>query len=202
MGSQGNGLISRSIIHHVSYALKTTAPENILVGIAWSGPDRYDFYADCDLSPIKKNIDEWMENPTRFNKHSDKKWVILNYSWRNEIAKKYYSTFHSDIGSLIYTIEHILRVQWFLKLHNIKYFMTTYTSEVLTPQCNHHPDLKPLYEQIDFDTFLPIEGIYEWCRDYSELPFITEGDNHPSALQHQRFTKEVILPFLNKKEYI
>ena len=202
MGSQGNGLISRSIIYHVSRALKTTTTDNILVGIAWSHPDRHDFYSDADPSLFEKNIDGWMENPTTFSKTSDKKWVILNHSWSNDFAKQYYSTFHSDIGSMIYTLEHMLRVQWFLQVKQIRYFMTTYTSNVFYDQCSTHPDLKPLYEQINFDSFLPVKGIYEWCRDYSKLPFPTEDDHHPGTDQHSMFTTQVILPFLKEKEYI
>lgn len=203
MGSQGNGLISRSIIYHVSRALIAIPPEDILVGIAWSGPDRHDFYSDGDLpSYLGPNKDGWMENPTRFNKSAQRKWVILNHNWTNKFAKDYYSTFHSDIGSMIYTLEHMLRVQWFLTLKNIKYFMTTYTSEVFSESCKDHPDLKSLYEQIDFDNFLPIKGIYEWCRDYSNLSFLSPGDFHPSPEQHKLFTEQVILPFLKEKEYI
>lgn len=203
MGSQGNGLISRSIIHHVSRVLTTTPPEDILVGIAWSGPDRYDFYGDGDLfTTLGPNKDGWMENPTRFNKGAHKKWVILNHNWTNSYAKQYYSTFHSNIGSMIYSLEHMLRVQWFLESKKVKYFMTTYTADVFSDQCSTHADLKHLYELIDHNKFLPVEGIYEWCRDYSNLPFPNLGDKHPSTEQHKVFTDNVILPFLKEKEYI
>jgi hypothetical protein len=44
MGSQGNGLISKKIIYTVDKELKKTKPEDILVGIMWSGIDRHDVY--------------------------------------------------------------------------------------------------------------------------------------------------------------
>ena len=198
MGSQGNGLISRGIIYEVTRLLEFTNHKDILVGIMWSSPDRFDFYKKDEI--CFPNVDEWVENPTGFINEETKNWVILNHHWKNNYAKQYYGNFYDQTGSLIYSLEHILRVQWFLKLHNIKYFMTTYTSEVL--QNINQPDVKYLYDQIDFDYFLPTVGEYEWCQDYSGLKFPHPGDNHPSSEQHKKFTGQVILPFLQQRKYI
>lgn len=200
VGSQGNGLISRRIIYTVTEVLKTTAPEDILVGIMWSGPDRYDFFKEN--VKFNSNIDTWVENPTGFVKDADKNWIIVNHSWRNEFAKKYYSTFHSTVGSVIYTYEHILRVQWFLKLHGIRCFMTAYTSEVLHNWYIEHHEVKYLRDQIDLDQFLPVRGEEDWCRDDSGIPFDNPGDFHPNKKQHKAFTDLVIVPFLQNKNYI
>ena len=196
IGSQGNGLISRKIIYQLTEILKNNDPADVLVGIMWSGPDRYDFYREN----IKiDNIDGWMENPTAVVP-DQKNWIILNHMWRNEFARSYYSTFYSAVGSLIYSYEHILRVQWFLKLHNIKYFMSTYTAEVF-PAYKTNIEVTYLYDQIDFDQFLPVDGEFEWCRDYSGLAF-PKNDNHPTSAQHAEFTQKVIVPFLQHKNYI
>ena len=141
-----------------------------------------------------------MKNPTKFIPDSASRWTILNQGWTIPLAKNYYRHFHDMIGQYIYSYEHILRTQWFLKLHNIKYFMSTYTNEVL--QETTHPDVKHLHDQIDFKQFLPVTGEYEWCRDYSGLDFTVKGDNHPSSEQHQLFTEQIILPFLKEKQYI
>lgn len=199
MGSQGNGLISRRIIYNLTQLIKKINSENILVGIMWSGPNRHDFYSSQDYVLDK---DTGMENPTRFVKDATGSWTIINQCWRNELSLQYYGNFYDHIGSLIYTYEHILRVQWFLKLHNIKYFMTTYTNEVFPTDQITNNNVQHLYEQINFDQFLPVQGEYEWCRDYSGLEFPVKGDNHPSTQQHQRFTKQVILPFLQQKDYV
>ena len=198
MSSQGNGLISRSIVYHVSQALKETDTKDLLVGIVWSGPDRWDFY--LEQPPAFSAHDGWMSNPTGFTKN--KNWVILNHGWTNNFAKMHYSTFHDSIGASIYTLEHVLRVQWFLEKHKIPYFMGTYTGEVLPKYLSTHSETQHLYDQINFDNFLPVEGVYEWCRDYSRLPFIVPGDKHPSTQQHKIFTEQVIVPFLTRKKYI
>lgn len=196
MGSQGNGLISRKIIYQVTEALKTTLPDDILVGIMWSGPDRHDFYANKDVLFTSDQHTEnmWMENPTKFIKDSKGAWVILNHHWNLDLAKMHYRYFHNTIGAEINTYEHILRVQWFLKLHNIKYFMSTFTSGVLNPVFKNHPDIKHLHNQIDFDNFLPVTGEYEWCN----LDSKKTGILHPTSEQHFEFTQQVILPHIKK----
>ena len=43
-GSAGNGIISRTIVHAVITALKSYKPEELLVGIMWSGYSRHEFF--------------------------------------------------------------------------------------------------------------------------------------------------------------
>ena len=200
MGSQGNGLISRRMIYQVTEELKKFKAEDILVGVMWSGPDRHDFY---HTEKIHFNIGEpWMENPTKFVKNTPGHWSILNHNWRNDYAVNYYKNFYDQDGALIYTLEHMLRLQWFLKLNNIKYFMTTYTSEVLHPRVKTHPEIEYLYNQLDLDKFLPVTGEYEWCMEHLPDDFIMPGDKHPSIKQHTAFVESIILPFLKEKQYI
>ena len=196
--SQGNGLISRKIIHQVTKALETIPAENLLVGVMWSGPDRHEFYLPGVA--FQSDVDICKENPTRISKETNNCWIILNHHWENDYVKKYYGTFHDDIGSLIYTYEHILRVQWFLKLHKIKYFMTTYTNSIfpLKKSVSIHSDTRDLYNQIDFDYFLPIDGQYEWAQQ-SDLPFGTVDTFHPTVAHNKKFTNEIIIPFLTDK---
>ena len=195
LGSQGNGLISRKII----YQTQKNLGNEIVVGVVWSGPDRHDFY----LNPIENlNVSRSMENPTTVIDNSVGGWIITNPYWKDSYSKLYYSKFHSSIGQIVYTYEHILRTQWFLEKLNIKYFMGTYTGEVFSANYLSHPEVNHLYNQFDRSTFLPVDGIYEWCRDFSNLEFPVKGDNHPSSDQHKLFTEQVIVPFLKEKNYI
>lgn len=200
MGSQGNGLISRRILYRLNEELKTTKAEDMLVGIMWSGPSRHDFYHSDN---VYFDVSEpWLENPTKFVKNTPGYWAILNNNWQNTYARNYYKNFFDPIGSFIYTLEHILRVQWFLKMHNIKYFMSTYTSEVFPNECMIHPEVSYLHEQVDKSKFLPIVGEYEWCVEHLPNDFMAPGNNHPSNIQHKAFTEQVIVPFLKEKQYI
>ncbi len=188
MGSQGNGLISRSIVYECS----RTKHNELLVGIMWSGPDRHDFYNT--RVHYERNIDWWMDNPTGFVKGQPPSWVICNVHWQNEQSKNYYKNFHDNTGAYISTLEHLLLAQMYLKTNNIKYFMTTYMDEVLPKFLIKNPHTEHLYKQIDFDNFLPVSSMYEWCDKSSGLPFPKKDISHPSTEQHKAFVDKVVWP--------
>jgi hypothetical protein len=188
----------------VSEALKTTPAENILVGIMWSGFTRHEIFLDETIN--FNAVDGAVLNPVKFINDTsiDRHWLILNHGWKNEYAKRFYSDF-SFVGSIILTIEHILRTQWFLKNHNIKYFMTTFTSETIPKDFINHPEINYLYEQINFDYFLPILGEFEWCNNIQENILIHTWPpnwSHPSQAQHKNFVENCVLPFLQNKNLL
>lgn len=200
MGSQGNGLISRRILYNVMKELEKNDPKDILVGVMWSGPSRHDFYHKKPIAFEK--VAPWIENPTKFVPDSPGAWALVFHSWENDYSRTFYKNYYDFIGSLIYTLEHILRLQWFLKYNKINYFMTTFMEEVLPKIIYEHPDLSYLASQIDKNHFLPVTGEYEWCKDNMPNAFPYVGDKHPGIEQHIAFTKQVIIPFLEKKKYI
>ena len=217
MGSQGNGLISRGIIYGVSEALKTHKPEDILVGIMWSGTDRHDFRC-TDPSQLQFVIDKafngWIENPTGFIKDIPKQWVILNHGWsdpttnhKNKEAEYYYRYFHDRIGGVISTLEHMLRVQWFLQQNKMKYFFTTYTDYVLEHSIIESIETKHLYDMLDFDHFLPVTSEYTWCVENTKYSHLWNDLNrtwweHPKTAMHLEFVDQVIMPWLTEKKYL
>jgi hypothetical protein len=200
LGSSGNGLISRKVIYEVSQALKEYAPEEILVGVMWSNRDRSEFYTRDKLE--YENLDGWRQNPTNFIAGANKSWNLLHWGWKNHQSKLYYSTFHDNIGSLIYTYEHILRTQWFLKINNIPYFMSNITEEIFNNGIVKELDVNHLHNLIDRSSFLPVKGEHEWARDFSGLPFADDDSFHPTSAQHNLFVEKVIVPFLKEKQYI
>ena len=211
MGSQGNGLISRGIIYDVTQALKTHRPEDILVGVMWSGSDRHDFRCTDPnlLGFVTKQIKNgWMKNPTGFVKDATPNWVILNKRWDNPEAEAYYRTFHDNIGSSIYSIEHVLRTQWFLQSRGVPYFFSDYIDNNLVAVENlQHDEVKYLYEQIDRSQYLPVTSEYNWVRNNSKLLHLwpteaLKGPWHPKTEHHKEFTDQVIMPWLQLKEYL
>jgi hypothetical protein len=205
MISQGNGIISRKLIHKVIELLKENSADNLLVGIMWSGITRVDFYNDTNPMYHPSVLQEkfrHFDNPTGFVDDKSKHWVIFNHNWNIPNCQEYYKIFDSVLFQQIQTIEHILRTQWFLEKHNIKYFMSTYTGEVFDKKLLNHLEVEYLYKQINFDTFLPVIGEFEWCRDFSNFEFPMKGDHHPGSDQHNEFSEQVIIPFLQKKQYI
>ena len=210
MGSQGNGLISKKLIYAVTKSLEIYKPEEILVGVMWSGIDRFDFHSENNYKSTNwgnnahvSNID----NPT--NVAEDKKWYLINPGWNtlddpHPLMESHYRYFHSNIGAVVSTLQSILLTQWFLKEKGIKYFMTTYM-DIFNKYGKHFldsTDIKYLYNLIDFDNFLPIEGCFEYVtRNYPQgMP--TDGGHHPQPDGHEFFVNNAVVPFLEGKEII
>ena len=211
MGSQGQGMISRSVIYAVSQALKQYKPEDILVGVMWSGPDRHEYYMQnsekINWFKDPAYYEGWMENPTAFIEDTPKNWVIMNQGWMKvPTIRTYYQYFWDKTYMQIQTYEHMLRLQWFLQSLGIKYFFTCYTDFVMYPHVyKHNQDTAHLYELIDHDKFLPVSSIYTWLVDNQvQLDYLVHPHphNHPSGYQHDQFVQRVIMPWLRERNYL
>jgi len=200
-GSQGNGIIARKAMYHVHQLLKKHSANEILVGIMWSGFDRAEIYlprsADLQIDSIEKK--GMQENPVTFpDNDTIGKWALLNAHWRFPLARMYYKHVHSSTYGQIVALDNIVKVQNYLKLHNIKYFMSTYTKQTLLFDFKNE-NIQWLWEQVDRTMFLPVEGCFEWANTNMPNDFPIPNTNHPSKKQHREFTKQVILPFLEEK---
>lgn len=204
--SSGNGRISRSIIYGVDKALKTHQPEDILVGIMWSSFSRHDIFKEqVDESKIWHHSDN--VNPTNFVDGADKNWILIHSGQEDTYSTNYYKYFYDDINDIILTLEHILRVQWYLCSKGIKYFMTTFSKGVLpTEKEKNNVNVQYLYNMVDWSKFLPIPSCLEWVEkcpipmDSRELEFPFEY-RHPSTLQHEYFTRAVVIPFIKENYF-
>ena len=251
IGASGNKIISRRVIHRVLKALKTHNPEDLLVGILWSGCDRHSVmlrenprtYDKCTkLQSIPHTYAEFLKEKdvrgaqmvsTNFNTpltigdDTQYNHYILNPHWEDELTVTYYNDFVDALGSIVQTCEDILRTEWFLKKHNIKYFMAeydfdtffyggipdhyaeiaNYDKDCLALRCNaqkykcdvYDPDIKYLYDMIDKDYWLPIDNLGSWVKNVSKFDFRDPEDPHPSTEHHIDFTNQIILPFLKNK---
>jgi len=207
-GAAGNGIISRNVIYNTLQALKKYKPEELLVCILWSGANRHEVYLskhfgkdilDTTIIDYGEDHDE-LSNPTKIVKH--KNFYLVNAHWDDKLSQTFYKYFHDEIGSYIFTLEHILRVQWFLKLNKIKYFMSAYHFDVLPNDPFHlqHSDINYLYNQIDFSEWLSVKNMYEYCST-TGLPKKNRV-RHPTTEMHKAFTNNIILPHLISKGYI
>jgi hypothetical protein len=201
--AQGNGMISRRVMYAVEQALKSHAAADILVGIFWSGSDRHEFYNDHSVTEFVDQM-HW-GNPTSIDRYdpsnkTNKNWVLINPHYIKQYSEIYYRVFHSGIDSEIKTCEHVLRTQWYLEKHSVRYFMGTFTQE--TFHRLDHPEVSWLYDQIDHSVFLPGKGIYDWAVESSGSEFETDDLMHPTSAQNQLFTEQVIWPFLKERNYV
>ena len=204
-GAVGNGLISKSIIHRVSETLNIKSSEEILVGIMWSSFDRFEIYNEKP-NLESNNLGSWYRyycNPQWIADENKRNYIVINPHWKDDFTTAYLKNFYDARGMMIITLEHILRVQWFLKLCNIKYFMTCMGDDldVIEKNSEHCSDIKYLYDLISWDEWLPVKDMNMWSIN-SGLPYRDINDGHPSTIMHESFVNTVILPHLKTKGYI
>lgn len=207
-GAAGNGIISRKVIYHTTEMLKKYKPEEILVGIMWSGFDRGEVYSTKSLDA---NYIDYGEDHVAYcnpvpvvNKHE---YYLTNVHWNDSLTKKYKESMVMEDRIMI-TLEHVLRVQWFLQMHNIKYFMTEYDYDCFdvypyrSDLIKKSADLKFLWEQVDWEKWLPIENCFSFAKFESGFDFARSNDSHPSTEQHKAMVERVIIPFLLDKKIV
>jgi len=125
-------------------------------------------------------------------------WIVLAHHWKHVFNKPYYKIAYDDIYSIIQSLEHVLRVQNFLEKHNIKYFMSTYMDKKVSLGLGRtdKPVVEAMIEMIDWDKFLPVDGEYEWCKEYCYWEPEDKNDQHPPSYQHMEFVDNIILPYV------
>ena len=199
-GAVGNGVISRTIIYNVTHALKSYKPEELLVGIMWSGCYRHEIL----LTEEPPNFENLYAggNPQWVTSKSNAYYYLTNPAWNDGLSQNYYKNFYDETGSQLYTLEHILRVQWFLKSLNIKYFMTKYAEHSINMNTiTGNEELMYLYELIDPEYFLGVDNMDTWAVN-SGISYARPNDSHPSTEHHKEFVNTFIVPHLKAKNYI
>jgi hypothetical protein len=214
-----NALISRNVIYKVNELIKMNHKTNdIVVGIMWTIPMIHERYISDG-----KNDNYMNKSETGFTSVVDnlKNWRILNHDCisSSEDCELYFKIMYNKLQSYVFSMEHILRTQWFLNKLGIKYFMTSYLDifhneknflkmydfSKLTDYKKRNYNLNILkynevdylYEMIDTKRFLPINSMLDWVQDnYSVDGFDELEKLIPNSFGYEKFTTEVILPFL------
>jgi len=203
LASQGNGLISRKLLSTLENLPLIYSSNDIIVGVMWSGIDRYE--------RIIESGDEFIGppyltyNPTYCINPNERRWRIMSHEWiKSEDCLVHYGTFNNKISSMVQTLEHILRVQWYLDICGIKYFMSTYTDIFLDEELMNHIEVRYLYEMVDKSKFLPIKGFYDWNKEHYPIEGFHDikKDWHPNEFGNIKLTDEIIIPHLIKNHII
>lgn len=198
VSSNGQELISRKAIHTVQQLLdEGVESKNIIVGIMWSTEDRRQFYIPngSHLKPVLE------PNPSPSNPHhwpeSDSygKWHLQNVGFMNKFAENYYRNFYDTTQSIVNSYEHILRTQWFLEKHKIKYFMSTINEYTFEGEWKNSAQIDYLKNMVDWDKFLPAQ--LPWVKNNTPQTEVREYF-HPDFDQHRKYTERVIIPFIKK----
>lgn len=206
MAGASNALIARYTIQHVLEALKTYKPEEILVGVMWGIQSVADIYNSNFSIPYQSP-----ENPTPNVRNpisvlGKENFYIVHPFWNDEASTMWYDKFYDPVGSRIIALEHILRIQWFLERHNITYFMSESAMDSLIDnEYLSDPDIKIVYDQIDFSKFVNQEQkktFHRWATFDSGFPPNVENDPHPPTEAHVLYVEQYIVPHLKKRNII
>jgi hypothetical protein len=208
----GNGIISRNVIYNVTEALKKYKPEEILVGIMWSGADRTETFSLESIETTHLGFHGGDENnycnPMSIIGNHNKNYYMTATCWDDTRSKNAKEFMINEVRAMV-TLEHVLRTQWFLKLHGISYFMTEYDYDCFTIHYSENldfisqsPDLKFLWDQVEWEHWLPIKNCLEWVVLHSGFEHDDPNDPHPTTLQHAALVERVIIPFLTDKNIL
>lgn len=226
MGSQGNQMIARNIVHGVEALLAKEVPvKDILVGVAWSGIDRgssYTSLVDPNYFEESSNKAGWMVNPVKFFEESERTvgWKIYNHHWASpmnhlsmseplhEDSKLYYNVYNETSTFAIESAERIHWVQEYLNGKGIDYFFTNMSKQasIFGPATQQIPDnhVKKTIELIDRSKYCEWLGIAEWQANYMNTNVGPDGsyddwiERHPSTYSSYMYVKDQILPHLEK----
>jgi hypothetical protein len=198
----GNAFIVRSIIWQVNELLKQNIKPYVFMQL--TSPDRKEFLLDCD--DVKSETDNNLLvhyipdiMPLHFDPHNakelndNKMWLKHTYE-ENSIMRYHYKYYNNKLSALVETFESVLRLQWFLKLHDIDYkifpgwavlqqWISTRGDYPLDFEFENIAETKHLWNMIDFDNIWfykfkysqvrrfggSFGGITEWSED--NLPF-------------------------------
>jgi hypothetical protein len=105
-----------------------------------------------------------------------------------------------NINSLHVSLENIVMLQNMCKLHGITFYQQYYMKHTYEDidSFKDHDIINYLYDQLDNDTRV-FPSIHEYTKPMGLT--ISEVDVHPNAEGHQVYFKDVLLPFLQKKNF-
>ncbi len=212
----GNAYIVRSIIWQVNELLKQNIKPNVFMQM--TSFDRKELLLDCDdlNSETDRNLQTHyipdiipIHHSPHYAKELNDNKVWLKHSYEEDSVMRYhYKYYHNDESALVESLEHILRLQWFLKGNDINYKMFCgWNLFPMLPQLSKYPiEVRHLWKMIDWDNFWFYKnygGITEWGEQNLSFNdrYVTgerrnkEGfplDQHPSNKAHREFAKQVV----------
>lgn len=210
LSSQGNGHIARKAQYKIFDLLNSgVSPEDIFVGIMWSGPTRMEFFFEEMWED--PGTDGWCPNtgnPSHFIPDAEGSWFITNQNWQHPIAKDWNeSRFFNPTACYIRTYELILGTQNYCKSLGIDFFMTQFTRGVVEESHDKDRNLRWMRETIDWDKWLPVDGCFEWVflnttKPWEvDVPIDIDKPCHPTPEQHAEFCEQVVVPVLKQSPW-
>lgn len=222
-GAQSNRLIKNRVYYRVNQCLKDNInPKDITVGIMLTGLDRTAIYNHFE-DKVETNRSENFRLLRNFNFAPSTYFVwkpLVQINAGVPFDSNYYKHAYLESDHIARLLEDIIAIQNFLENKGIKYFMTTawdlsrfrndtwshgykyrtptdiFTSTPLK-ELGLQADLDYLIKSINFDKFINIMGMWEYCY-FINPKRDCEIHHHPTGEESKRFSDEIIKPFIQK----
>lgn len=198
LGGQGNHLIAHRTQYRTEQLLKEHPAEDILVGVMWTGVDRWEFFSTEDLGFERVTGEE--VNPVKFIPEAPGSWVMTHPQYIHERNGLFYKYFYDSCWMQIQTLEAIIHTQRYLRERGVRYFMSQSFNGCLAESRRPDPNLSWLWDQVDFSTWLPVQSMQDWCREHCPIPEV--NNFHPRPEQCDKFVDQVMWPYLVKQNLL
>lgn len=143
-------------------------------------------------------------NVIRYNKNGG--WLITSAHVQDELPFiKEYFMMAKNLGApgpSHSSLENILMLQYLCKSKGIRLYQQFYMDNVLDAYeyCKDHQIVKYLYDDLDWNTCISKKSMHGFMNNREEL-FVGVGNNHPNGLGHRLWLMDVMLPFLEEKNF-
>ena len=232
---------------------KGISTSDMLVVVMWSGTYRKAFYIDNHyiLNKMRNDWKKFeggmsgqfldlknelngeiiifeTKNGSKFKSSKDGGWyfTVNGSDSQMEFVQQHYlldGDMGNGVGKVHMSIENMIMLQNFCKLHNIKLIHQFYmdSSYLDIEKHKEHQIIKYLYNQLDSDIMLR-NGMFEYLHTLLNIPreesiYVTHADRkqldeqygyfskdgfHPSIYGAELWTKNILIPLLETKKYI
>lgn len=230
LSSQGQELIQKKALFAITEALSQGfKPEEIAVFVMWSGTERKTFYINnpdtisnivsswkntdaawslqfgdltSSLTNAKK-VETLIDRGVMYNPEGG--WYIPGNNKNDlDFIKEFYlfGKTANDLGPSHTSLENIILLQLFCKLNNIQLYQQFYMDYVLSDieSFSDNQIINYLYKQLDWETFISKQSIHGFLLDNPSC-FKSPTDAHPNGLGHRIWFTDVILPFLQQRNF-
>lgn len=203
LGGQGNQMIAHRTQYRLQKVLQQHRAEDILAVIMWTGSDRWQFFHTEDLGFPRVTGEE--VNPVKFiddptGGYYKGSWVLTHPQYIHERNDLFYKYFYDPIWMQIQTLEAVINTQRYLREKGIRYVMSTAFNTCFDPNLKNSPNVDWLWEQIDWEPWLPVKSMKEWCD--ATCPILGVNNFHPRPEQCEKFVDQILWPYLLDKKLV
>lgn len=219
LSSTGTDLISKKAIYHCTKALEQYEAKDILLVCAYSTLFRtscllnhHDVLARYLLQQRKEkhSLETWKYQGCDYDNHivvseeddmhGNPGWFYFNHWKDNTLTDNYYMYYQTEYSMMEQYLWNLNAVENFCAVNNINYVWTT-IDDTLEKHSEFldHWSMKHLTDVLHSENRIT-PSIGDSVRKHQ--PWMMMDQLHPSELAHQWYVQNVMLPHLEKKQYV